>query len=133
MPSRVSLQVDIVAEIGLPYPSALGLRHRSRRGQEKAMFRKKKKGKCGERGEEDDSDDGESDDCTDTTVNASTTLRRSTTLRATTPRTTPRTTPSPPRRRHTRPIRSTKTRTEDLSSFRLFIQYPEPVTATPFQ
>ena len=41
--------------------------------------------------------------CTDTTVNASTTLRRSTTRRATTPRTTPRTTPSPPRRRYTPP------------------------------
>ena len=48
--------------LGLPYASALGLKRRSRRGQEKAMCRKKKQGKCGERGEEDDSDDGESDD-----------------------------------------------------------------------
>ena len=46
--------------------------------------------------------------CTDTTVIASTTLRRSTTRHATTPRTTP----SPPRRRHTRPTLNV-TRTED--------------------
>jgi len=62
-------------------------------------------------------------DCTDTTVHASTTLRRSTTRRVTTRRTTP----FPPRRRHTRQT-SNGTRTEELCSLRLFYSKdPKPV------
>ena len=62
--------------------------------------------------------------CTDTTVHASTTLRRSTTRHATTRHTTP----SPPRRRHTRQT-SNGTRTEELLLFdRLFYSKdPKPV------
>jgi hypothetical protein len=43
--ARASLQADIVAEIGLPYPSALGLRRRSRRGQREGDVPKEKKRK----------------------------------------------------------------------------------------